>query len=220
MKTFKQFLLSEATDHNELKELLEHFCEPFIRQSKSRGLLKRGMTLSLEGEKSVADPYDEEGASSRIYYWERVPRRDRNPRDLSAGLHKEIDQWFNEKFGFKARSQAVFCVGERGNVNEYGDLYYIFPMGEFQYAWSPEVRDLFAVRSHEMLDYPEDVTDAEKEKYTPLEYFMEGLDYTNDDLDKAVVARHEVMLKCDKYLAFPKEAGAALRKALDIDLGI
>ena len=217
MKTFKQFLLSEATDHNELKELLEHFCAPFIRESKSRGLLKRGMKFSRENEKSVADPFDD---NDRIYYWERAVRQDRKPKDLTAGLHLKIDQWFNEKFGFKARSQTVFCVGERGNVAEYGDLYYIFPMGEFQYVWSPNVRDLFNAKSREMVEYPEDVTDVEKEKYTPLEFFMEGLDYTNEDLDKAVVARHEVMLKCDKYLAFPKEAGAALRKALDIDLGI
>ena len=215
--TFKQFILMEADDDNDLLAMLERDCAPFLNESKHRGLLRRGMKASsFGGAKKVTDPF----TGKELYFWENKVRKDRQPRDFSTAQHKELDEWFLKNHGFKARSEGLFCFGDRAKNHvtaEYGQLYFIFPIGEFEYVWSPQIADLYVEGlQNGMNHYPDDATDEEKEKYSPIELFMRGYTYKTTGLEKAVVGSNEIMIKCDKYYAFPQSAEDALRISLGL----
>lgn len=214
--TFKQFILMEA-DGNELLAVLERDCGPFLSASKHRGLLRRGMKgKSLGITKTVIDPFTDKD----LDFWENKVRKDRKPRDFSDEEHEELNNWFNENHGFKARSEAVFCFGDKARdyvTAEYGPLYFIFPIGEFEYVWSPNITDLYVEALQNNIDhYPDDATEAEKEKYSPIELFMRNAGYRTTGFEKAVAGSNEIMIKCDKYYAFPESAGDALRISLGL----
>ena len=215
MITFKQFINEEQMD---LLTILERDCGPFLRESKHRGLLHRGINgLKQNDARKVENPITD----GTILYWEKAVRTDRQPMDFGIDQHSELDKWFNDKFGFKARSQAVFCFGDdvwSGVMKQYGPEYLIFPIGEFEYVWSPEIKDLFMAAQGEMYYYQDDVSYEDRKKHTSLELYMNAQGYKSTGLDKAVTMRNEIMIKCDKYYAFSIEDSDAIRIMLGLSV--
>lgn len=209
--TFKQFILMEAdTDTDELLALLERDCGPFLAESKQRGLLRRGMSKLNDNDATfVSSPYSTE----KVPYWKKQPRTDRRPLDIDKKIHLKLDDWFQSKFGFKARSSGLFCFGTGATssaISQYGTEYYIFPIGEFKYAWSPNVKDLFiTISTSKQRD-----EDDGKDSTDNIDSFMNEFKYQDTDLDQAIVSRNEIMIKCDKYYIFPTSAQDALRISL------
>lgn len=75
-------------------------------------------------------------------------RKDRMPLDTPRELHDLMDSVFKEEFGFKARSESMFCWSSRvdettPSYNTYGDLYLIFPVGDYDLLYGEKVTDLF-----------------------------------------------------------------------------
>jgi hypothetical protein len=72
---------------------------------------------------------------------------DRHPRDTRIVLHTMINDFFDEKFGSRLRSEHVaFCYSNfrRAKVpDDYGDTYLIIPIGEYKMCYSPKIVDLF-----------------------------------------------------------------------------
>jgi hypothetical protein len=141
------------------------------------------------------------GAS--IEFFEFQVRKDRKPSDTHIVTHRRFDRWFYQHFGIRARSEAVFCVGERGRTStvQYGDPYIIFPIGEFKYIWSPKITDLYGETSGMDFDKDEDgdpVYDPDAE----VDKVLSGYGYTDKGFATAVQSRSEVMIECDRYYAF------------------
>lgn len=65
------------------------------------------------------------------------------PKNMPLVLHQAIDQAFNSIFGFKARTHALFCTGDKSQANSYGKPYAIFPKDGFKFVWSDKVKDLY-----------------------------------------------------------------------------
>lgn len=121
-------------------------------------------------------------------------RMDRRPRDSALHLHSAADNWFNEKFGTRYRSQALFVTSDWATARLYASsddrVFRIVPLTDYKFCWSPQLKDF--------LEYGLRPNQAET-----ISQFLDRSDYTEIDLLAAHGSGHEVMLHCAEYLAVP-----------------
>lgn len=161
---------------DEIREKIERDCQPYL------ALLRAGATPLYRGAPVSAEPISE---------W--LVRRDRTPRNMPIELHEAADQWFSRTFGVRYRSAGLFCTGDRKQAAEFGGaVYQIFPIGGFQFCWSPKVRDLheISVAKGYLQRPPEEIVEA-----------LTELDYQEDELDRATASACEIMIACKRYYA-------------------
>ena len=225
MITFKQFICeadpkSNSMNSSELTDLLMNDCDYFLNESSQQGVLVRGMK-SFKGQ-AMSMPHPRDLKSDDVTFSEIIVRQARSPTDTPIKTHEMLDAWFNDHFGFKARSQAVFCMGgsERGvrAISNYGRPHIVMPIGKFKYVWSPIVDDLYARTAGIAWDrdYDENDEDNYAEPEKMIDKFMSAHNYTDKRLDAAVVQRYEIMIACSKYYAFKYEHRKLLEDILDI----
>lgn len=203
MMTFKQFI-SEDEDKIIDPSQIKNDCSFFFQESEGKGLLLRGV-----GEPGNQIGLIEIGSSVYPVYRKRV-RRDRKPLSTHIDIHREIDNWFDDKFDIKARSSTLFCVGAKGwsSTSKYGERYIIIPIDEFRYVWSWDIEDLFddvitpKLSAHEAGPFKDKFNDAfgdfDRDKFTAE---MNKLHYQTDGLEDAVRQGNEIMIACDEYYA-------------------
>lgn len=137
-------------------------------------------------------------------------RKDRIPRDTHADLSSIVDDMLEHKFDWRPRQQGMFATGRLGLARNYGSVYRVFPMGDFRYVWSPDVRDL-TLRVPEILRIANITQRDVSDEYTSDELadFYEVLSdnlsstYKDTDISKVRGSSHEVMIDCKEYLAIP-----------------
>lgn len=161
---------------SEIIKILERDCSKFIKESKH--ILFRGFKTS----KYKAHEHDIITVK---------PRTNRMPKDTDESWHNATDEYFNDKFGWKPRSEGVFATNSYPFASGYGLPWLFFPIDSYQYVWSPKVFDFFVVTD----GYPE-VDINSKEDFYPL---MDRLGYKNNDLNS--LNRQEIMFKCKSYYA-------------------
>jgi hypothetical protein len=218
MITFKQYLLVEEGDREEpinLYKFLRKHCQPFLTECDIHD--KAGLheiwddAILYRGIKTAGMPaidFEMSNGDKKLGIFKGT-RKDRIPKDTHPELTKLVDDKFEEEFGWRPRTEGVFCFGQSGrrHAADYGDVYRIFPMGEIKYVWSPEVYDLTmrlsaladaaAIRARDKHD-PH--TKEELEKYAKA-FSVKDLEYKDTDLDRACKQRNEIMLDCKSYLA-------------------
>lgn len=208
MKTFKQYL-SEA-ERLTVKQVLERDCAPFLKESKQNGLIYRGIKgLNPEDADNVAREANSVPVDD-LLYWTKTVRTDRKPKDTHPSMHAMINDWFKKKFGFGARSETMFCLGEKGikNLRQYGTPCIVFPIGEFQYVWSPTVTDLYnEVGKLILLQDEGELID-----------YLDECNYIDHELNVAVRRNNgpEIMIKCSRYYAFEMHDEHWIKLALDM----
>jgi hypothetical protein len=69
-----------------------------------------------------------------------VPRN-RKPSDSPQWLHDVMDENLVKNTGIPFRSRSIFAVGNYTVASDYGAPYAIFPIGDFDYAWSKVMDD-------------------------------------------------------------------------------
>lgn len=132
----------------------------------------------------------------------------RVPRSMPEWLHHRIDQWFDDRHGHPYRSAHVaFCTGDRAQARKYGTAVAIFPIGEFRFAWSPEVLDLTDFtraffNAHGVANFHTFNNDSLPVCRSLLDSFAGR--YLTNDLVRAIGSHREVMLACDAYFAIPQ----------------
>jgi hypothetical protein len=114
-------------------------------------------------------------------------RKDRKPKDMDIKTHKELNKLFHKKFGWKVRSEGLFCTGNINEAGGYGYEFLVFPIGEFKYVWSPEIRDLYSF--------------IEEMKGEGLEYDLQKIvnSYKNKSMADGIKKKMEFSIKCDEY---------------------
>lgn len=111
-----------GTDQH-LVQTIKDECGPFIQMCKeSNTFYYRGMKIG-----------------SYIF---RKMRQDRNPMNTSPWLHKYMNELFKKKFGWPVRD-GVFAAKSLDFAEGYGTAHAIFGKGDFEYCWSPRIKDLF-----------------------------------------------------------------------------
>ena len=200
-------LLNYLTEDNQvfnqqIKQILQKRCKPFLNEWDGKRLLYRGM-------------------QGKYYpYGIKTTRTDRKPLDTKPNIHKWLDIVFEKKFGWKVRSESVFTTGSQRETTRYGKPYVIFPMDKYDYLYSLHIPDLYrAMHTSSNILNPiiKDIIINNKDKqYKSVddifevhgEYIATELsDYyiKNKDLNNAISMNVEIMIKCNQYFCIDYE---------------
>lgn len=179
---FQNYVIEEEQGLAYFIPKIQQECKPFIRDIKGAT-----GTLFRVDNKNWDKPV-----------WKKKVRKNRRPTDTPEELHKGIDELFQKKFGWKARSQAIFCwsIPFQYNVMILGK-WMVFPTGNYKYIWSKEIQDLWA--------YIEDI--SYKAGSEAIDYFQDYLldTYINDKIKLSLKYENEIMIKSDyAYLIKPE----------------
>jgi hypothetical protein len=132
-KTKDNHIISEAfkitPDFETILEILWKKCNPFLKD-----LLKP----SWNGDFL----YSGRGEHKDVIMIKKV-RDNRIPSDMNEELSEIFDDVFYDKFGFNARSNAIFCTGDYNEAMRYGNVYLIFPVGKYKFIYSKTIKDLY-----------------------------------------------------------------------------
>lgn len=120
--------LDNASDEENLIRLIYKNCQPYLKQALKD---KRYPLFIFSGRNYKGD------------WFKGKVRTDRRPTDTNLELHNDLNKEFVKKFGYPVRSASIFCSGDQGVAESYGDSYFIFPIGNFKFVWSPDISDLF-----------------------------------------------------------------------------
>ncbi len=164
-------------------ELIRKNCKPFLKESGGQFLFRGTKKRVPRGMAKI------------------TTRPDRRPLDTPKELHDYMDKHFKKKFGWKGRSEGVFCLGDEHEASVYGYTYAMFPIGQFKFIWSPSIMDLTSdFREEEILvgtDYGNE-DDWEGGDNNPR--FQQLIKtYTDKNLKKAIRSDNEIMIKCKEY---------------------
>ena len=119
----------DVEDFLELWGDVEKDCKSFLKELKKNNPTQ---ALLLRGEQQ------------RGKFVTTTPRTDRRPRNTPYEWHVAFDEYFNDEFGWNARSEGLFCTGRYDTASGYGDsVYIIFPIGRYKYVWSDSISDLY-----------------------------------------------------------------------------
>ena len=164
-----------------------------------------------------------------ITYKKKV-RKNRVPLDTPLKVHKFIDRSFKKKFGWKPRSEGLFCFAS----DEWSAAFLVFPIGNFKFVWSNKVDDLtvslakiinagpiqFKRKFEKETVTLQDGSEIPSEEHMDLikDYWNKNLlkTYKSTNFKKALEmgkASYEISVKCDEaYLI--KDSVMAAKKRL------
>ena len=110
----------------------------------------------------------------------------RTPTGMNINTQHRLDDYFQEEFGHRYRSEnMLFGTGNPNHTEMFGSIHIVFPIGNYSYLWSPEVNDLnFLLISKSV------------EEIIATTHFIH-----NKSLNK--ILDHEVMINVKKYYAIP-----------------
>jgi len=186
-------------------------CQPFLKAAGSEKMsLYRGIKGVRIGHEPAWGPGTRESIGPAGIKRARLEGRD--PTDMDKYWHDRLNVYFTQKFGAPYRN-AVFCTGDFHVAGEYGTPSMIFPVGDFEFIWSPKVSDLYTeIEDRELnfdpaeiqpdsydnrKEYKEDVKKYKDDTKSLFKNEMKA--YTNKNLQKAIKSKYEIMLRCKEY---------------------
>lgn len=145
---FKEFI-TENTDIT-FEDIIRD-CQPYLKEIN--GIEER--YLAQHGSKALISD------DAKIL----TVRDDRRPKDTDIRVHNAVNDFFEEKFGWRAREKGIFVTGSINRATAYGESYLVFPIGEFKYLWSREISDLTGIAVDFKYDIKKDVASEPEESY-------------------------------------------------------
>ena len=138
-------------------------------------------------------------------------RDNRKPKDTSKVVHDMMNKSLSDKFGWKPRSEGMFCTGDMWVASQYGKPYMVFPVSDYRYIWSPTVSDSYADTSKFSTWWAELVSmflkDEYVDEYVKTKETQQMLkSYKDTGLYKALKDKNEIMVECKKYYAIRPES--------------
>jgi len=123
------------------------------------------------------------GIKSRETIFQKPVRTNRRSLDTPPEVNKMLNNELKKR-GLPLRSKSVFVTGDRWEAERFGNVYVIFPVGKFKFAWSPEIEDFFIFFNSHTSD---------------IDYYIKTLKTT--DFPSAVKSGHEIIIECKSYWA-------------------
>lgn len=194
--------------HEHLLEILEEKCKPFLDfREKNKIDLWRGVTSNFLNK--YGKLLDKE-----VFL---IKHKNRKPVDTPTILHDRLNSKFKEKFGWNVRD-GVFCLPDKGIAQSYAEMatlkskkwdypeaYLVVPVGEFDYCWSPEYKDLTAdIKVGNKLKWSEHMNNITDKRIQNIVNT-----YKNTDIEDANYVRNskkykdsasEISLNCKEYI--------------------
>jgi hypothetical protein len=177
---------NETKDIDKIYDKLKKDCAPYISMLKSNNIKPfiKGIMKNQSGLiKKDTQAY-------------------RSPRGMMPWVADEFNRWL-EKNKHNTRNGSVIATSNRKVAEDFGILYWVFPIGELKYTWV-DTKDInvtdprtgwynFAVEDYLNFTGPEDHRVQKMKKPFP-DYF-----HTNKDIKKAYNYWNEIWFSCDKY---------------------
>jgi hypothetical protein len=210
---FKQYLKenNEMVDFYQKIKAIYTDCQPFLKD-----LVKNGFDYFKKGDDLLYS-----GKKNEIPFFKKSIRKNRKPKDTPIKEHELMDKLFNEKFGFKARSNSLFCTGDLTQASSYGNVYAIFPIGKYKFIYSKKIRDLFSdsptvtFEKHYEDEYLKTLEKLPTDHSVSIWYgdnnnkvkqeFIQKIKkeiistYTDKNIMKAISSHNEIMVNCKEY---------------------
>jgi hypothetical protein len=165
-------------------EMFRSDCSKFLKESKMHPFFRGSKNLSVTTYKKIK------------------PRKNRKPLDTPQELHDAMDKSFKKKFGWKVRSEGVFCIGDKTQTNYYGKRYIILPIGDdYKFVWSSTIKDFSNELDDRKVYYFDNINNSvlmEPKQYTKIIDEMVNT-YKDTDLYGAWSSFNEVSIKCKYY---------------------
>jgi hypothetical protein len=162
---------------------------------------------------------------------EKRPRKNRKSRDTPKIIHELADKEFENSFGWKVRSNGVFAISDPkyidiiNNENLYNYLF--FPIGNYKFVCSIQVKDFYNEVSAEISHYSnilkvKDISDFKHvinlndDTKSTLEHIVGYLVrlYSDRNLSRAILSEHEVAFKCKSYYLVDQVFKDEIKKGL------
>lgn len=178
-------------------EIYKNVSKKMLKEmDKNNRLLRRNLSVSFN--------------SSTLQYKKKNTHKNRIPRDTKITYHEWVDEWFEKKFNWKARSENVlFCYTT--DMNRPFNFNIVFPKNIEKVIWSKKIDDLTYDLKGEKIkgaigDYEKSYDlDRTHRKLTKEKIwnFLEKSKYKEGSLGKFLKevkkAYTEVMIKCNEY---------------------
>lgn len=178
----QEYLIEENKGLEYYIPKIQNECKPFLKDIKGAA----GTLFRINKGLSMSAPIIK-----------KVTRKDREPLDTSPALHLRLDEWFNRKFGWKARSNVLFCWPLPFTSSIIIGKWMVFPAGNYKYIWSTSVSDLWG----ELGDFNYYEVD------NMYAYFINQLSktYTDKKIKMSIKFQNEIMVNCEySYLIKPE----------------
>ena len=117
--------------------------------------------------------------------------KNRHPRDTPLDVQIQVDNWLEQRFGYRFRESSLFVTGDYMNAKSYaehGEVRVIQPLSDYVFCWSPKCCDLY-----------EEVTLSPQGE--SVHDMMERLEFQCTDIYNAIKSRNEIMIICDRLKA-------------------
>jgi hypothetical protein len=185
---------NEHSDSNQLDEyfkLIRRDCKPFLellRKNQDVKTFRRDMKPLL-----FRGMWDKED------FLDKKVRKDRKAKDSGEFVdQKLVDNIFFEKWGIRPRSQGLFTTFSMGQAERYGDVYVVFPKGDFDYVVceSEDYNDLW-------LNYMDEagITNKDDIPLDHIDHVVKWLHHYNSNIGSAINYSYETIFLCDSYYA-------------------
>jgi hypothetical protein len=178
----KNVKLSDSEDSiAAIRKYIETNCKPWIRESGGK-FVYRGIN-ELYAHKPV---------------FTRNIRQNRRPTDSSLELHNLFNTIIGIAGGIANRTNSMFVFGSSFQTENYGHPFYVFPIGEFHYTWSPVWHDWYTARDDIKAGFAgiRDTTVLDKKLKAKIKKHI----IVDRGLPKAIAGGREIMINCKQAL--------------------
>jgi len=190
---FKQFLLTEMLDRDELmnmNDLIHDYCKPYLKLIKGKNPLYRGMDYRT-------------AEWGNVWIGQKGVRSNRKPKGTQQFYFNKFNQWL-EQNGHNRRDNTMICTSDKEWAEGFGGhgVYYVFPYGKISYTfvesmdinindettgWTPyTIENFFEIENFDESDF--------KLNKPFADYF-----HTDEKFDLAYKKNYEIWFKCKSY---------------------
>lgn len=194
-------------------------CEPFLDEMRKLYPHKNGFQELYRGFPFYEIFGDFMKTNGKLI----TTNKNRLPRDTSNTVHQIADDMFEDKFGWKARSQGVFATSDYTTALNYGgdqgEVFIFFPVGNYDFIYSGAIDDFIEIDIDIRHKWKEDKLEMSKEynevkeKFIREELWDNIQTYKDDNLKHAIETKHEIIFNCNEYYLFKD---AMLPKLIDL----
>ena len=112
----QQYLNENITTVEELNELIHKNCKYYLKLTEGKYIFKRGMSGGIDtfGKKKV--------------------RQNRRPLGMEDRDFYKLNIWL-DKNNHVRRDKAVIATNITSTRSQFGEVYWMFPIGKFNYTW-------------------------------------------------------------------------------------
>ena len=126
---------------------------------------------------------------------------DRKPRNTPQWLHDYLNDLFVAHLGWKERDGVSTIGHESGH---YGTPYLFFPIGDYRFAWSPDVFDIYValqdIARKTTKTWRQDVDSLDLNDMEVRKHILSLVNsYKDTNLFRAIMKDMEVVFDCKEY---------------------